>query len=424
MTPRSGILRLRIVVAVLLVSACGAGGSPAPSPTIAPTPTALLTSTPIAVVTATPVSPSPAAPTALAAKAWRAVPDQESVRGVQFLDVAWTSSRFVAVGTDLDGGGAILDSTDGLTWHRQAGLGAGASLSRVAAGRLGVVVIGTIDDRPASWWSRDGLTWTARKDAFPSHPAGTDVVSVTDVAGSSRGWFAVGREDPACNVSCGLAPVRALAWTSSDGLYWTHVAGQESLEGGGMNAVSPYATSLVAAGAASGHGAIWMSSEGLTWVRIPDEPVFHGRTGPDPSAWAAILGVAAARGVVVAVGMDGPANGGGPSVRAWWSSDGRVWAPATVDGAVPGQVFSVAPTPDGFLATGPSSVPSCRGGIWASADGRTWGCVASDPAFDGFGPYAAAASSTVEVAVGLTSVGWDQSTGKGLPGAAWWRPVQ
>lgn len=92
--------------------------------------------------------------------------------------------------------------------------------------------------------------------------------------------------------------------------------------------------------------------------------------------------------------------------------------------AVAGQVFSVARVPSGLLATGPSGGRSCLGGIWASGDGRTWRCVATDPAFDGFGPYAAAGSANVEVAVGLTSVGWDSTTGLGLPGAIWWRPVQ
>ena len=38
-------------------------------------------------------------------------------------------------------------------------------------------------------------------------------------------------------------------------------------------------------------------------------------------------------------------------------------------------------------------------------------------------PYAAGASPTVEVLVGLTTVGWDPSTGLGLPGAVFVRPM-
>jgi hypothetical protein len=53
------------------------------------------------------------------------------------------------------------------------------------------------------------------------------------------------------------------------------------------------------------------------------------------------------------------------------------------------------------------------------------GCNTRTPAtqkqFTGFGPYAAAASETVEVAVGLTEAGWDEASGDEIPGAAWYR---
>jgi hypothetical protein len=104
-------------------------------------------------------------------------------------------------------------------------------------------------------------------------------------------------------------------------------------------------------------------------------------------------------------------------VRAWWSAGGRTWSKATVDKAKDGQAFSVAATPDRFLATGPSG--GCLGGIWATTDGRAWQCEASDARFEGFGPYAAAASDAVEVAVGLTSSG-EAPSGAAL-GAAWSR---
>ena len=117
----------------------------------------------------------------------------------------------------------------------------------------------------------------------------------------------------------------------------------------------------------------------------------------------------------------GVGPGGEPEVVAWWSPDGRTWEAAPVELGPGGQVFSVATTLAGFLATGPSGDPSCLGGIWDSADGRAWSCVASDPALTGFGPYAAAGSPTTEVAVGLTSAGGDSPNG--LPGAVWWRPA-
>src|SRR5205814_7506992 len=112
-----------------------------------------------------------------------------------------------------------------------------------------------------------------------------------------------------------------------------------------------------------------------------------------------------------------------PEVRAWASNSGQEWSKASVKNAVEGQVFSVAAVPNGFLATGPSGEKSCLGGIWASTDGRAWRCDASAPAFKGFGPYAAAASDTVEVAVGLKSTAASDESPLGLPGAAWWRSV-
>jgi hypothetical protein len=71
--------------------------------------------------------------------------------------------------------------------------------------------------------------------------------------------------------------------------------------------------------------------------------------------------------------------------------------------------------------TGPSGDPSCLGGIWSSSDGQAWRCDASDPSFTGFGPYAAAGSPDVEIAVGLTSAGPESPDG--LPGAVWSRPA-
>jgi hypothetical protein len=115
---------------------------------------------------------------------------------------------------------------------------------------------------------------------------------------------------------------------------------------------------------------------------------------------------------------------GGGVVMAWRSSDGHTWAPATVEGAEGGQVFSVAATTSGFLATGPSGEPSCLGGVWSSTDGASWACEASDPGFEGFGPYAAAGSPTLDVVVGLTDAGCAETNcPNGLPGAIWWRPI-
>ncbi len=406
-------------------STAAAATAVASAPPSAPAPTFLVavTATPSSSVssgpsaTATPVAASPTA------DGWRPAPSQDAVSGAQFQNVVWTGTRFVATGVALVGnGGVFLDSSDGVTWHTQPVPLAGQPF-RLAAGSRGVVAVGH-GSRPTSWFSSDGLNWTGGSTALPATPSGTDGFDVMDVVATTTGWLAVGREDPYCNVNCGLAPVRSLVWTSGDGLTWTRVPDQVSFDGGGMNAVVRGSVGLVAVGFAGGHGAVWTSNDGSAWARVPDAPIFHPQPATDPSSSADMSGVAAGPGVIAIVGMaHGVGPGGAPSVLAWWSADGRKWVQATGDRFLYGQVFEVATTPRGFLATGPSGDQSCLGGIWASTDGRSWRCVASDDAFTGFGPYAAAASSTVEIAVGLTSVGLDPNGSTGLPGAVWWRPI-
>jgi hypothetical protein len=348
---------------------------------------------------------------------------------VQFLDVAWTGYRFVAVGSPLDGDGVVLDSPDGLMWHRQSSTGPGDRPVRVAAGSRGVVAIGVVDDRPASWASADGLVWVANPDAFPIVDLGTDTIDVTDVVAIADGWLAVGRRDPECNTNCGLDATRALAWTSTDGLDWRAAPDQPSLEGGGMNAVVQGPSGLVAVGVTSARGAngtaraaAWTSADGVTWTRAPANPAFDPPAGSPGSAPTVAEGVAANDGVVVAVGTAFNAGpGGAPAAVAWFSIDGTTWVAATVEASTPSDLRVVTGTTDGFLAVG-MSWPGCPG-IRTSRDGHSWRCAVSAPVLDGFMPYAAAANASVEVLVGLTSVGHDEGSGLGLPGAAFFRMV-
>jgi hypothetical protein len=401
---------MALILVVLAGAACGTA-TPSAALSLPPSPGAALLSSPTPTITP---APTPA-------DAWQPVPDQSSVQAVQFQHVIWTGTRFVATGQALGAGGTFLDSSDGLTWHRQPTSSPGALPASLAAGPGGVVAVGTTDGIPASWFSRDGLTWSARADAFPVPSAGPATFAVTAAVATGAGWLAVGREDPYCNMNCGLTPVRAIPWTSSDGLHWTRVPDQTSLGNAAMTGVARLDSGFVAVGLAANRAVVWTSTDGSTWTRVPDAPLFHPRPGMDPSFWAQMTGVAVGHGVVVAVGMDGAPGGGGGSVLAWWSADGRTWTQATGDRFLSGQVFGLTATPEGFLATGPSGDPSCLGGIWASSDGRAWQCVASAPAFAGFGPYAAAASTSVEVAVGLQAL--SDPPPAGLPGAVWRRTL-
>ena len=419
-----------IGVVAILLAGCSPRTTPPVSATASQAPATSATTTTASVApsmtapaTRPPVSAPPATqPASPAVARWLPVPPQDSVAGTQFQDVVWTGARFVATGVALGAEGVFLDSPDGRSWHRQEGTPLKTAFpDRIAAGPRGVVAVGTVGDAPASWWSSDGLGWTARRDAFPATATGTDTIKVTDVVSTGDGWLAVGREDPACNSNCGQAPVRSLVWTSTDGLHWAGVPTRRSLAGAGMNGVAAGGPGYVAAGAGGGRAVLWTSVDGSARSRVPDDPIFHPRAGGDAGAWTMGVDVAAGHDVVVVVGWAyGVGPGGEPEVLGWWSPDGRHWESAPVDRGPGGQVFSVAMTPGGFLATGPSGEPSCLGGIWASLDGQSWACVASDASFGGFGPYAAAGSPTTEVVVGLTSSG--EGSPNGLPGAAWWRP--
>jgi len=411
------------------MAGCSASVVPSPSPTASalavavvpsptnplPTSTALPSATPTAIPSATRALPVPSA--------WRKVPSQSEVTDVVFQDVIWTGLRFVAVASQEDEAQVILDSTDGVTWHRQPGSNTkGYGTLMLVPG--GIVAAGTA----VSWFSADGLTWTSRRsDAFPMPAVGGDTVNVTDVVAGAGGWLAVGRRDQACMIDCGDDPVRAYVWTSSDGSQWSRVPDQPSLKGGGMDAVAQTALGYVAVGVAFGHAAIWTSPNGRAWSRVPDAPMFREPASKDGALPLHATGVAAGDGGIVVVGsayaqdtcVPGVALRFCPGVRAWWSIDGKTWAKAPVDKAKDGQAGRPVATDHGFLLAGWSA--GCIGGIWTSNNGHAWRCEASGTAFKGFAPEAFAASDTVEVAVG--SLDLDPDADPSIPriGAVWYR---
>jgi hypothetical protein len=159
-----------------------------------------------------------------------------------------------------------------------------------------------IGDRPASWFSADGLSWTAHRNAFPMPDVGNGSITVTDVVARENGWLAVGRLDPFCQLECGTDPIRAFAWTSTNGSHWARVATQAAFRGVGLVAVTRRHDGFVAVGGAAGRVAILTSPDGLAWSRVPDAPMFGsrawGRRGP-----AAATAVASDDDVVVVLGM-------------------------------------------------------------------------------------------------------------------------
>jgi hypothetical protein len=417
---------LRFVLALALVAGCSgnpsastSGAPPVPSPT---PPDVLGTVAPTATE-----NPNLPAASATTNAGWEPVPAQPSVQGAQFSAVEWTGARFLAIAD-----GRVVSSDDALIWHTQ-GRQVGSTASLIAAGPQGVVVVGWIDDRQTSWFSAEGSSWTAGRDAFPMPALGDDSVAINDVVATDMGWLAVGTREGPCFTNCGTDPLRGYVWLSDDGLAWTRVPDQGSLKGGGINSVASVpGVGLVAVGVASGRVAIWTSPEGTAWSRVADASIPNDPFDGVDRANAA-TGVAARDGMIVVVGQAfgqdacpidaGPGSCGG--ARAWRSADGVTWKAATVELARDSQMFGVATTLHRFLAFGPSGEPGCSGGVWSSTDGVAWRCEASDePAWAKFGPYAAAGSDSLEVAVGLTSDGWDEESDEGMPGSVWRRAQQ
>jgi hypothetical protein len=354
---------------------------------------------------------------------WRPVPGQESVLGTTFDAVIWTGTRFLASGSVPDGGGVILDSVDGQTWRQQPLSGPGAASVSLAAGPAGIVAVGGHDaEHLGSWFSADGLKFTARVDAF-GRPSGTNTLTVTGVVATTGGWVAVGREDPACNHNCGLDPVRARVWTSTNGLDWAPVDGEAALAGGAITDVTSTGSGFVAVGSRGTRAAVWTSADGSTWRSAPDAAVLHPRPGADPALWTQMTSVAVSHGILVAVGTDGNGGAHGPTARAWWSTDGLAWTEATgerFEGFTSGQDAAVTGTRDGFIAAYPVGDPTCSSGLWQSGDGSAWQCASSDPAFAHFRPSDVAESPTTQVVVGLTTT---DVVLDAPPGAVWWRAL-
>lgn len=423
-----------LVLIGALVGALAGCGPGTATPTVPPTATGTAeasrlpspTAPPSAEPTASVVVPSPSADETVTGEGWHQVAAQPALDTVQLQFLVWAGARFIAAGSGLDGSTVILDSPDGVAWHVQPALEADSTIHGLAVGPSGVVAVGSLGASARSWSSADGLTWSASSDGPALDPSGDDSVTMAAVTSRDGGWLAVGSEDPPCTIDCAGAPVRAIAWTSTDGRRWTRQPNAAALSQAAMTGVVRGGPGFVAVGLApdhptattrsATHAVAWTSVDGRSWSRVPDAPLFHAPAGTDQTFGASMKAIAAAGDRLVAVGTVGTQDEVG-SALAWWSDDGRSWSRGTGERFPYGQLFEVAAVPGGFVATGPSGADSCLGGIWTSTDGRSWACDAADPAFDGFAAYAAAASPTAEVVVGLGD------TTAGLGTTAWIRDL-
>jgi len=278
-----------------------------------------------------------------------------------------------------------------------------------AASDLGIVTVepslpGTAASSTVSF-STDAIAW--------SQVATIPGVRLNSVVAGGPGFVAVGRDETS---PAGSTPA---VWTSPDGIGWSASppVDNASFPFGEMHDVAATASGLLAVGATGDGGAnrpaAWSSVDGLGWSVVPGEP-FGAAGQPDTMA------VAAGAGGVAAIGQMLPPDGFFPGpIRAWWSSDGRSWIPATDGGSFADRfwVDDVEPFGSGFVTIGETAVSPRSPRVWTSPDGRSWSGPGNLPE-QGFGS-AVPSDLAVDGSV-LVAVGSDRFPGGVRTGASIW----
>jgi hypothetical protein len=173
------------------------------------------------------------------------------------------ASNLIAVGIVGDerrGTAAVWQSNDaGATWSAIASpsFAAGRMLA-VAAGGGGVAAVGESQQQTgaAAWFSADGSTWDV--SSGPALDNGGLQMVMMAVGRSASGFAAAGWRSDAGNGS-------AVAWSSSDGRQWIHLAQRPTFSGAGLAAVLAAPRLMVAGtmGWPDTHAAeVWLASGG------------------------------------------------------------------------------------------------------------------------------------------------------------------
>jgi WD40 repeat protein len=145
----------------------------------------------------------------------------------QIGDLTFGGSRFVAVGQGYDGFGRAW-SGDGTGSWASATFAEQGSANAVAFAPTGdVVAVGSVNNKPAAWVSKDAASWT------PVPLSGTTGEDARIVIGTPD-WL----------VALGAADAGTIVWRSSDGASW--VRQEETLTGDIDDYVGHLGSDLVA----------------------------------------------------------------------------------------------------------------------------------------------------------------------------------
>ena len=275
-------------------------------------------------------------------------------------------------------------------------------ITSVAVGPTGIVAVGRQDSRAQAWFSADGRSWRAA----PLQESLGDGMAMA-VEHGPTGYVAVGY-----TFALGVG-VSAAVWRSTDGLEWHLMPAAEGFESTSLMSIAfSHGLEVVVGGTthvdtsdAAGPTvpSAWSSRDGLNWS--------HAQLPFEDSA--DVLGVVANANGFLAVG-----NGAGPQV--WVSDAGDAWRLLEAD-AYPGAgrtagLTGVASSGNGLVATGyDSDGESGWGTIWVSDNGLTWRSVAGKELFLGVGLHAVVIEPN-----GLVAVGQADDPARDYVAAAWY----
>jgi hypothetical protein len=227
---------------------------------------------------------------------------------------------WVAVGSVVVNGQAapaLYQSSDGVTWTRQATLtalaGAGAQFLGVSASSGGYVVVGQAASGThsfaAMWSSADLMSWAASGNSANAGSFGAAVVSV------GSGFAAVGSE-----LNCHTI------WTSADGRHWTahDLAKPDGATSATLRSVTAGAGGQIVAG---GYAVTSGGDIPLVVASADDGAHLTQVVLSSPDGPATVTAVTAAGGGFVAVGLAGTASQ--QHAVTWTSKDGLAWSSAT-----------------------------------------------------------------------------------------------
>lgn len=320
--------------------------------------------------------------------------------------LAYGNGVFVAVGNtiDLDYGGTVMWSPDGVNWERTTG----PAFRCICFGNGMFMATGSNTATPppySTYTSTDGVTWTEHQNGA----AGNGIVAspgAFTLAGGSMS-IATTSDGETWTAHSGTLPVQGTAaaygnglfvtvgtggkiYTSPDGAAWTERSGG-SLSGKSFKSVVYGPKGFVAAGSDSGTGApsVAVSADGVDWA--------------DASA-AGSPSTALASGGGIYVGVSGS--------TVYSSADGRTWTARAVDpdGPLNGAAFG-----DGkFVMVGDRSTAT-------SADGLAWTFRASGSRLvavaAGDGLFAAVGDNGETIRVSPDGLSWSDSASGVSPGA-------